>query len=205
MRSVIFATVIVASLGLAAAPAQAVEVFDVGAQGACKAGGQGASDEAGARLETDGIPPHAVEYPETADAREAATACASGGGPGPGSHLAADASAVDGAAEADASTVPATDYATGQDGDLRTAAAASGACYAGGEGAADEAGAHLEADGIPPHGVEYPDAGAARDALAACAAGGGPGPGSYLAAGVIVADGTASAGVSTVPVTDALP
>lgn len=181
MRGTALAFVIVAALALATVPAQADGVVSVSVEGECTNGPDSGLDAC-----VDG-------------AQEGDT-------PDGGSYLAAHASAADGAAQAQASTVPATDFASGQSEQLTTEAAAEGACKAGGAGGSDSASASVRVpDFLIPHTVNYPDEGNVRSAIVGCATNGGPGPGSYLAAGASAGSGTASVAVDTVPATNQLP
>lgn len=207
MRHLLIAAMIAIAFGMAAAPAQATDLVGASASGSCHYDGAGGSDSTSVGVDDEAVPPHSVEYPDEATVQDGAEACANaaanGETPGGGSHLAASASAVDGAVQADASTVPATDAVTGVDKTQTTSAQASGACNPFGDGAEDSAGVSVSSDGSSS--VDQPSPSAIQAAFSACAASGGPGPGSYLAGSVSVADGVVSAGFNTVPISNQLP
>lgn len=172
--------------------------------GACNYDGNEASDEAGVTIGAD---EQTVDEPDPATVQAALDNCiaaaSNGELPGSSSKLELSLAVADGAGTADLSTVPLSNLATEQEGSASNAAAAEGACNPRDGGASDSASATL---GTDEQGASEPAPENAQSALEACLTSGDvPQGGSHLSGGVSLANGAASVGFSTVPISAASP
>lgn len=214
MRRAYLALAFLLAVGFAATGTAVAEtVASVSAEGACyDDGGSGAEDTTAATVTRDDVQ---VDETDAASLAEALEACATNGDlPGGGSYLAADAAVVDGLVAASGNTVPASDLATGQEDEATTSAKGEGACWdkrghesAFGEGGEDSGSASLtlapsDEELVQPD-VDTPEKENVDEAVEACTSYvGTPGPGSYLATEVSVANGGITVSFTTVPASD---
>jgi len=182
--------------------------FSLAGDGACYYDGQGAGDHSHVRFQLgEGLD---TDRPDLVAAQSAIGACASGltNGelPEGGSFLALTGTAAGDAIAVEVSTVPASDFATGQsETPGATGVQAEGACFHQGQGGEDTASVFL---GPAEPQIDGPDADVAMSGLTACGnaalAGSLPGGGSHATFTATVAGSTVVATVGTVPVSAAL-